>query len=279
MRRANFNVKLIFNESKFCGISLGYDYAAEHEWGIEGMKRRLGIVGGKLGVEGRLVTTPTKISLLNSEDGSKVMLTTRSRDNDFNKSLPYDLSSLKDRRDVINLATAWDENDFCIVTSDIATALLFNTLYEAAMNNDMIIGKIQGITAFDGTSLSLLIASNLPKEAVDMLYKIDKSAQDLVDYEEVIGLKALRDEAKKVGYQKPHYFMACSPKWISYDDPKFLQKRKTDLGTSYDIMYWVNYSDDDDNYGYYTVEEIKKWLSTPGLKLTQIRNAKTKKIH
>ena len=67
--------------------------------------------------------------------------------------------------------------------------------------------------------------------------------------------------------------MACSARWIDYENTKNREQHKTRLKTKYDITYWINYSDDDNNYGHYIVEEIQQWLSTPGLKLTQIRKA------
>jgi hypothetical protein len=43
MRRACNDFSILKDETKFYGISLGYDYCAEHEWGIDGIRRKLGI--------------------------------------------------------------------------------------------------------------------------------------------------------------------------------------------------------------------------------------------
>ena len=64
--------------------------------------------------------------------------------------------------------------------------------------------------------------------------------------------------------------MACSPKWICYGDEEAREATKKKMNTQYDIMYWINYSDADDNFGWYTVEEIKEWL-TGNKKLVEIR--------
>jgi hypothetical protein len=176
------------------------------------------------------------------------------------------------------LLTAWDGNDFCVIVNNVENAKYLKDLYEAALNSDMLIGSFRNLKAFEGTSLSLTIGSNLPKEAIDQMYQTDKAKVDLSDYEDIIGMTKLKEEASKVDYQNNHYFLACSPSWISYGDPVLLEQLKAEIGTKYDIQYWINYSDDDNNYGYYKVEEIIKWLSTPGLKLTQIRNTKTTKM-
>lgn len=42
MRKAYSNVFFITEgEKKFIGVSLGYDYCAEHEWGIKGIRNGL----------------------------------------------------------------------------------------------------------------------------------------------------------------------------------------------------------------------------------------------
>ena len=96
---------------------------------------------------------------------------------------------------------------------------------------------------------------------------------DREDYEEKIGMKKIVAEKKHNGYKGAKYFCACSPKWIDYEDPENREKCKKEMNTKFDIQYWVNYSDDDDNYGYYTVEEIREWL-TGTKKLVEIRKGK-----
>ena len=70
--------------------------------------------------------------------------------------------------------------------------------------------------------------------------------------------------------------MACSPKWINYEDAEAREKRKKEMNTEYDIMYWINYSDDDNNYGWYTVEQIREWLKG-NKKLTEVVPKEKKK--
>ena len=43
MRRAYQDFGFIIEDEQFYGVSLGYDYCAEHEWGIKDMKEDLGI--------------------------------------------------------------------------------------------------------------------------------------------------------------------------------------------------------------------------------------------
>lgn len=270
MRQAYNNVKVIIEDDIFLGISLGYDYAAEHEWGIEDMRRRLGIDDTKLGVEGRRITNPTHITLL--EDNNTTLITSRpNSDNTLEGSLwvfrGYDLNEKE-------VFTAWNSEAFAVASNKTEVREYIRQLFDAAKKNDVIIGFVKENSAFKGTSMCLLIESALPQDIRDTFYNVDKSAFDLIEYEKKIGLTDLKEVAKSAGYKGEHYFMACSPKWIDYDDVENREAVKKRWNTQYDILYWVNYSDDDDNYGWYCVEEIKEWLSTPGLKLKQIRYAK-----
>lgn len=43
MRKAYNDYGTIVIDNKFIGISLGYDFCAEHEWGIDGIKSRFAI--------------------------------------------------------------------------------------------------------------------------------------------------------------------------------------------------------------------------------------------
>lgn len=48
MRKAHNDVDFIFDDNKaLIGVCLGYDYCAEHEWGIKGIKQALGIWSGE----------------------------------------------------------------------------------------------------------------------------------------------------------------------------------------------------------------------------------------
>lgn len=280
MRKAYTNVKVVTENEVFYGISLGFDFTAEHEWGTKEMQERLGIDASKLGIEGRRVTNPVKIKLLHSADGVWTMLTTKAEKTVlFEDSIPYDITPLSRYDEEPDaLVTAWDGRNFCILTKSPEIKAHLQTLFDAAQKNDMVLAHVRNMAAFEGTSLCVLVGSALDAETVDSMYRADKSAIDLVAYEKEIGITDLKAIAKKNGYKGEHYFMACSPRWIDYDDPVAREERKAEMGTEYDIMFWVNYSDDDDNFGWYKAEEIKEWLSTPGLKLKQIRDAKEVKI-
>lgn len=299
MRRAYSDFSIIKDGDTFYGISLGYDFCAEHEWGIEDMRRNLGIgkdsknlslidklkeklrIGknpDNLGLANRLVTKGETVIFKKNKNNA--LLTSclpygkNAQEATLEDLIPHDLSRSNLNKE---LSTAWDGKQFCIIVSGEQNIANLEDLYNQFQKNNVAITRINSdLPAFSNASLCILVADRIPQESLDDMYMVDKSAKDLVDYEEKIGLTKLKEKTRN-GYKKEKYYCACSPRWINYLDAEARQKEKEKIGTKYDITYWINYSDDDDNYGHYTVEEIEKWLSTPGLKLTQIRNALAKK--
>mgnify|MGYP001312351759 CR=1 FL=1 len=266
MRKAYNDFSIISDDNSFYGISLGYDYCAEHEWGIKGIQRSFGINNDLLGVDGRTIT---KNAIRLFENKNYYMLTSyypswRNKELSFDDLIPYEGLNK-------TLSTFWDEDNFMIVLdkNDINKKYV-DVLMDAFSKNDIIIARIQtSVPVFSNASLSVLIKSNLPKDAINSMYNSDKMAKNLIEYEENIGLAKLKSE-KRGDYGKNHYFMACSPHWIRYNGGEKLEEEKKKKKTEYDIMYWVNYSDDDDNYGWYSVESIREWLSTDGMKLKNL---------
>jgi hypothetical protein len=97
---------------------------------------------------------------------------------------------------------------------------------------------------------------------VDYSKKYLQTEENLLKYEEHIGMKKIKEYARLNGKR----WMACSPRWTS---------DKRDLKTEFHIYYWVNYGDDQ-TYGSFTVEQIKEWLTTPKLKLYTLGGTKEK---
>lgn len=272
MRRAYRDNSIIVENDVFYGVSLGWDFCAEHEWGIKGMRRTFGLDNNKMGIEARTIT---KGEVLFKEDKDLCVLTSRK---------PYSLKEKYTAKDIIahdisgmynDFETAWSEDNFCIATKDKNQFKYLNELNEAFKNKNIVIAFIKSdLPVFANSSLCVLIADRIPQEAKDQMYNADKSAVDLVAYEKEIGVTELKEKTRGNGYQGEKYYMACSPRWIDYEDAENREQLKQKLGTKYDIRFWVNYSDDDNNYGWYNAEDIIKWLSTPGLKLKSLNKEK-----
>lgn len=98
----------------------------------------------------------------------------------------------------------------------------------------------------------------------------ERNKDNLKTYEMQIGLWKLKEEQIQLRRQtngnKGKYWMALSPKWID-------EERKKATKTEYEIDYWVNYGDNN-TYGWFTVEQIIKWLTTPELQLSELGGTK-----
>jgi hypothetical protein len=267
MRKAYQNSHIIEDNGIFYGISLGYDFCAEHEWGIKDLQSKLGIDTKKMGIDGRTITKDITKFIV---EGKNALLITTGYWNDqlpaLNDNLPRCLHISKDPDD---LQTAWDGGSFGVLVRGDKNVKYLKELKEAFEKNDVAIAFMRGVkpNPFENSSLSLVIKSRLPEEMIQQMYDVDKKAFDLLEYEKEIGVTELKDKRAKK-------FMACSPRWIDYEDAVARKERKKELGTKYDIQFWVNYSDDDNNYGWYIAEDIIKWLSTPGITLKSLNKTK-----
>ena len=295
MRKAYNSNGFIVNEDKFIGISLGYDYCAEHEQGIKEINRGFGIPESNktnMGVESRNITTMPKMYFKEETVKKKkfAILFTRgySWRDDNDAEVPSELKNyvedliwnekfnLKhtDSEAKENVLTAWDNKSFGVVVMGNKEVEYLKELHQAFLNNNITIAvvNLRLKNPFAGSSLSLLIKDRIPKETLELMYMGDKEYYDLHDYEEEIGMKKIiMDNGNKDGYKGNKYFLACSPRWIDYNNEEKREEAKNKYNTKYDIIYWINYSDNSDNHGWYSVEEIKEWL-TGNKKLIEIRN-------
>jgi len=262
MRKGVYNVKIIEENNVFIGISLGSDFVAEHEWGIRGIKTKLKIDSTKIGIEGRKIHDHSNVVYFEKNELA-ILRTVDSYElneiKSFSDCLTRFLLQIPFNKD--NITCTWDKDDFGI----IANKKYVKELYDAFKVNDICVCKINSKSnAFANTSLSILIASRIPKDVIEEMNKVDQKAFDLIKYEEEIGLK----ELKTRNINKKDW-LALSPFFINYEDKIMKNNLKQKIKTKYDIRYWVNYADDKD-YGWFTVEAIKKWLETPNEKLVDI---------
>lgn len=289
MRRALHDYGILVHEEEFIGISLGYDYCAEHEWGIDETRNLFKIPEPSkknLGIKNKTITKcPDR--LLFKKDGNYAVLWVAYENwrGPINEELPCEFKNYKSRldseedwnrkresrKDKDTMISAWSDGYFGVAVKGKKGATWLEFLYNQFKKLNVAITylNISGNNPFANSSLSLVIANRLPKEFIRGFYNADKKRVDLINYKKKIGMTKLK-EKKKGSYHEENWYMACSPRWIDYEDKKNREKRKKELKTKYNIQYWINYSDDDYNYGWYTVEDIKKWLSTDGLKLTEI---------
>lgn len=303
MRKATSDYGVIVIDDKFIGFSLGHDYCAEHEWGHKEMKRDFGIpeLGSKtLGVKSRSATKHSPNIIFKEETYKRkkfAVLYTGKSYNTFEKcqeNTPYDLQNYKeeilwrakydekrkedkDYEPKDHVMTAWDGGGFGIGVMGVENIAWLKELYDAILKDNLTIAPMNRTpnNPFANASLSVLITDRLPKEFVNAMYNADKEAYDLIEYEKKIGLTKLKEKTRGE-YHSHGYYVACSARWINYQDKAEREKEKKEYHTKFDIMYWVNYSDNDNTHDWFSVEEVKEWLSGKE-KLSVIRARNVKK--
>jgi hypothetical protein len=305
MRKAIQDYGFLNYNDKFIGVSLGYDFCAEHEWGIKELKKIFGIPNKltkkNLGIKSRMITKiPESLKFKkDGYDGAVLWIAYHSLiDNGYQDELPMTLENYKKnikweidwdkkrrkkwkekyneeyyREPKDSMISAWDSKSFGIAVYGKEEVKWLEKLYKEIKKKNIAITplNISGNNPFANASLSIIIVDTLPQSIIDVMYNVDKKQFDLIKYEKKIGMKKIIEKNKYVEYKKENYFTACTPYWINYENKRKRKLEKKERGTKYNIIYWINYSDDDNNSGWYTVEEIKKWFTTKGLKLTDIR--------
>lgn len=269
----------VYGENKeFIGISLGYDFCSEHEWGIKDLKRILGIptelTESNFGIEYRTITKCDENCILFAEFKGEIdkkkqklfLLIVQSpwyfeHYKEFPKDLPHDLKTYAWTIKEKGLACAWDERSFgIIVTEEHAEEL--KKIFESFKTKDICIGLFGG-GAFANARLTVAIKSMMPKETLEHMAKSDKSSFDLIKVRNELNL-----EQKSREKRKDEQFISISVKWIDYENSENREKRKKELKTKYDVQAWVNGSND--NYGWFTVEQVLKWIDSDKKKVADV---------
>lgn len=264
MRAAIQNTKPIIHEGKLLGVSLGFDFCAEHEWGIKGIQAAFGLDTKKLGIDKRAQTQEVKVHAFDfkakctyrTPEGKwkdrKFTAYALTTDCDMGWQKPEDWEANAKREfrfqaaDKDLVAACWDEDAFAIATSNKEHRDL---LLEAIKQKDTAIGHLKTtLAAFENSSLGVFIRSRLPKELLDGCY-----AEDL-DYQNLQKAAKDTDIYSKVPTNRYH---ALSPKW--------LKDFKKHSETKHPVMFWLNPTgQDENNCGWYTVEELEQWMKGKG---------------
>lgn len=274
MRRGR-DAKVVTNEAgEIYAIDLGSDSCAEHEWGVERLRNRMGL---SLAVRDGLGYHSAKVAgkdwLLNfTSKGNQVIV--------FDESLAWDIREGGDRlkktkewygsgehRELYllkpwrkdepaeGLATAWCESAFGIIigaNADEKTKAFGKKLGDAIASGDFSVWFGGGGNPFKNSGLVVAITSLVPQDVKDYMVQayIDLARLEKADAD--TGVKQLLKEKGKKYY-------ACSARW------------KDDAKTQ--IQYWLNPQEQQiHNYGWFSPQELLDWGNgVPGNKVDMVK--------
>lgn len=148
MKKAYQNVSLIDLDNEVVGINLGFDFTAEHEWGIEGLSHLLGVDNSKSGL------TRFKVSKLNNihtkAENDLFYIYTDYYNIGFERlQRNYQLNSNQD------LGAWWDSKNFLIIArGDTANKLEF--FYKHLYSKTVLLHLRREAFGINGSGLKLL---------------------------------------------------------------------------------------------------------------------------
>lgn len=276
MRRAYQDVDFVGDEEKkyIIGISLGYDFCAEHEWGIKGIRRGLGmpeeLTKKNFGLAFRTMSNYDEKRFTFFKTEKKVgkitypfacLIYGDSWVGYSPEKMPYDLKNYQDtmipgkwNKEGKELITAWDESSFGIVVKGEQSIKYLEDIYEAFKKKDICIGLFGG-GAFANARLTIAIKSRMPEGVEEIMKKGDfesfETSKLKVEWEEKVrkdGKKSLED------------FMCISPSFFAFGDKEKEKEEMKRWNTKYNFRIWINASNDD--YGWYTGEQVKRWIKS-----------------
>lgn len=257
MRQGN-KPQFLMNGSEMIGVNLGADFCSEHEWGIKDIRRAFGLKEDEsiMGIERRRVTTfpdATKFALLKTKEHWTLIF----RSYGHNEIKEFNDSQLHRWRDA-PMTAAWSEGDFAVRVFggvDDRSKLWLEELYHALIEGGAAIW-LGGGWAFQNAGLTIAIIDRIPQESLDQMRDSDLEVKQRMDATEAIEKKTnltkrLKDAEKR--------WIALSPK-IYVPENKGWREH-----TIFDIVYWLNPSDQQNNkYGYVTVEDLLAWAQDKG---------------
>jgi hypothetical protein len=268
--RKGYNNSWVKNEDEVIAINLGWDFTAEHEWGINGLYSALGVHNDHkvLGIERYRVKNPyvPNVRLIEQSKSNAALVVMAAHELEWLDKRGGTLDSISDylhlRKDE-DLATAWSDGDLGIRVRKVANVKLLRKFYDAIINKEAAVwlggGKVLG-----NSGLIIGLINEIPENNKKEMYDTHLDQKNLAEASESTGIKARMDAINQAFRDKlpvgrmtievPCGYYALKPAWSNLDRP-----------SKYKVMYWLNpYDQEGNNWGWYTVEELELWIDGQG---------------
>jgi hypothetical protein len=261
MRRTVNNCDVIEDNGVILGINLGFDHAAEHEWGFEWASRHLGrpekVTMENHGVRGRTTTSNPEyfLELVAFKDELWLRGSYRYRDDDSlinelknPKARSHYTQELCDNRPsgrpgstLPELRAGWNTNSgFCVIgTSDRAKEAIV-LVHKALVD--------KACFMFQQGGLMMLDARLIPASYEAALIKEDLAKFEL---ERTVDKSGIRDRLQVANLR----YYALSPAW----------SKTMERDGKRSLQFWLNPMDQhQNNSGWFTVKDLDDWIAGKG---------------
>src|SRR3546814_851903 len=263
--------------SDLYGIYLAADFTAAHEKGIERLERMFGIDRSLPGIPGRTISrSVTHIAFREKSIRVETAESKKGRrryqehtvqfliiDSYFNDDRSYHFDMLLDREfqeRETDILGAFSEEAFALAAYSDRAKVAIEEIQFGLYNNDLAIMIGGGSkNPFDRGGLVIARASKIPAEQAQVTLEADLEAKRLSDAAEATGIKEKIDALpiQRGPFSMKRYF-ALHPKWTTTG---LIEGRST----IHPVIFFLNPAQQDqNNYGWFTVEELDQWLEGKG---------------
>lgn len=269
MRRSHNNAEFLFYEDELIGINLGFDFTAEHEWGIKEIWSAFGIKSDSkvIGIERYHITHMPKTCFHYADNqGLYFFYISKSWVDSCFYETEYSLDKLANiiKEDYYKefchtkytkapFGAAWDSKSFAVMVPNPSSSVShLSTIIDAFKRKDVAIwlGGTGG-NPFARNGLCFGIISKIPDEHKKQMYDTHKEWKEIDCEHAIITSKyKLEERIRLCGIP----YVSMSPKKIRPD----LQST-----SKYGIYYWVNPVSCNGpklDAGYYTVEQLLEFI-------------------
>ena len=267
MKRGENKCGLLLQGNSILGISLGFDFAAEHEWGIKKLKNKLGIPEEIKTWKDYLIKKnvyarhhfeekdKTNWSFITSLDASKGV---PRRVYEYIHSMPND--------DFINCW--WDGDDFLIIFNwNVGNTQedLLDQLYNLFKNKRMMVavGSIYEYLDKESFEIGGLVFVDSKKVPNKVLTQVDREIKAKENLHKNVDKSGIVDRVKaKQKEWREQYPNSMDTPWDYF---ALSPKETTDENTAYDFVFWLNPRHQQDlMFGWVTVEDLEDWINEKG---------------
>ncbi len=260
MRRGMHDKGFLYGDAgTLWAVALGYDFTAEHEWGVERLKRDFGVgQAASKGLESRRMTIkPESLSFYQSRDGKEALLScvtfispttldtevrkaSELRNHEALKFYDYDHRKSEPEDDFV---AAWDGGEFAIHVRGTENVTALKTLHEAFKRCEIVFGMAPA-EAWIGNGLLFAINSSFDDEAKAKILERDESEERL---QKVVEASGIKDTLKKANCS----YFALRPEWKDDEESE--------------VKFWLNpCQQQSNNFGWYSFADLEAWANGDG---------------
>ena len=268
MRRASKNVA-VYTEEGTALLSFGFDFCSEHDWGIKGIRRSFGISCDEDDLTvGRFAVTradKSNLQLIEAKNQKKEhrIYLLGGVERFYDQTPEQYVTTHREAYDIAGEPTSlWDERAFMFsVPKSSAASDVVRSIYKALIDKDALIYLARSGNPFGGSGLVIVRRSTVPMLTIQEMEDGFADQKRLKEASDAIGI---RDRVNEWGRSKNTFggaFFALSPRWLKEG---FTTKNGT-RKSAHPVIYWLNpYDQQNNNSGWYTVEELEQWMQGRG---------------